>query len=140
MLLAHLGYKFRPMMLGKIHFLVGKLWGRKIGTFYYVLYLAQKHLRLSRLFISAGYFEIWHMKCPKKVDRMKGIFCRAELYSICGNELGRKYEILGTIPNLTNLGQVGLGNGLGQVLVLNICKLHVKQIPAYRLRFFLRHY
>ena len=84
-------------MLGKIHFLVGKLWGRKIGTFYYVLYLAQKHLRLSRLFISAGYFEIWHVKCPKKVDRMKGIFCRIVENSSTAlvEMLGRKYEIVG---------------------------------------------
>ena len=101
MLLAHLGYKLRPMMLSKTFWLVN--YGVEIGTFY-VLYLAQKHFGLSRLFISAGYFEIWHVKCPKKVDRMKGIFCRAELYSICGNELGRKYEIVGTIPYLTNLG------------------------------------
>ena len=73
MLLAHLGYKLRPMMLSKTFWLVN--YGVEKGTFY-VLYLAQKHFGLSRLFISAGYFEIWHVKCPKKVDRMKGvIFC-----------------------------------------------------------------
>ena len=71
MLLAHLGYKLRPMMLSKTFWLVN--YGVEIGTFY-VLYLAQKHFGLSRLFISAGYFEIWHVKCPKKVDRMKGLY------------------------------------------------------------------
>ena len=71
MLLAHLGYKLRPMMLSKNFWLVN--YGVEIGTFY-VLYLAQKHFGLSRLFISAGYFEIWHVKCPKKVDRMKGLY------------------------------------------------------------------
>ena len=74
MLLAHLGYKFRPMMLGKIHFLVGKLWGRNRNLLLCFISSTQKHLGLSRLFISAGYFEIWHVKCPKKVDRMKGLY------------------------------------------------------------------
>ena len=69
--MAHLGYKLRPMMLSKTFWLVN--YGVEIGTFY-VLYLAQKHFGLSRLFISAGYFDIWHVKCPKKVDRMKGVY------------------------------------------------------------------
>ena len=92
MLLAHLGYKLRPMMLSKTFWLVN--YGVEIGTFY-VLYLAQKHFGLSRLFISAGYFEIWHVKCPKKVDPMKGLYiCWVEMNSFVLLEmLGRKYEI-----------------------------------------------
>ena len=81
-------------MLSKTFWLVN--YGVEIGTFY-VLYLAQKHFGLSRLFISAGYFEIWHVKCPKKVDRMKGGiyfagFCD-EYFCTFGNVLGRKYEV-----------------------------------------------
>ena len=81
-------------MLSKTFWLVN--YGVEIGTFY-VLYLAQKHFGLSRLFISAGYFEIWHVKCPKKVDRMKGIFCRIVENSSTAlvEMLGRKYEIVG---------------------------------------------